>query len=495
MRLPVRRGGLGLRSCLDTSPAAFVGSVEMSLPHFGGEGGICQLLEPVLGGLHRREDEGRWAPLLASGCRTGRELSAAWQLLQAEAQEAAAYLGEELTGALAAPVAGLGEGCRTGHTRALVVEQREKLRASVLSKALQEHRDQSARPVFAFHQFDKLSQAWILALPTAATHLSSPVFRSAMATKLCLDSPECADKIGQPVGQEGRVVDRFGDNVMCARLPFDTWRHRHDDCKVAIVERAHHAHVECDAEIFGEFRHLIPAGALQEGGELGNARARNGKVPDLRYRLPLPPALDADHPHRRAQGHPPRLLAELKVISAGPTWYPRGSGEKAVDRRARLLGGEYRRALAKLDRQFHGTAPNQAGPLQRRLEELVGEAGLQGLVVGRWGEGSRDLHNLVQGLAEARALHLARLNGVPTSAGTLAGIIGSYRRILSCTFVRSQESCLLSRMGHLDAGAQEAAARRRLAVRQEQLARDEASAYFAAYVRGRQGPMRGQLPL
>ena len=46
-------------------------------------------------------------------------------------------------------------------------------------------------------------------------------------------------------------------------------------------------------------------------------------------------------------------------------------------------------------------------------------------------------------------------------------------------------------MGHLDDGAQEAAARRRLAVRQKQLARDEASAYFAAYVRGRQGPMKG----
>ena len=315
-----------------------------------------------------------------------------------------------------------------------------------------------------------------------------------MAAKLCLESPECADKIGQPVGQEGRSVDRFGDNVMCARLPFDSWRHRHDDVKVALVERAHHAHVECDAEVFGEFRHLIPAGALQEGGELQNVRARNGKVPDLRYRLPVPPALNAHHPHR-AQGQPPRLLAELKCISAGPTWYPRGSREKAVDRRASLLGGEYRRALAKLDQRFHGTARQQAGPLQRRLQELVGEAGLQGLVVGRWGEGSRDLHSLVQGLAEARALHLARLNGVPTTAGTLATIIGSYRRILSCTFVRSQESCLLAWMGHLDGGARDAAVRRTVAVRQEQLAREEASAYFAAYVRGRQGPVRGQLPI
>ena len=115
--------------------------------------------------------------------------------------------------------------------------------------------------------------------------------------------------------------------------------------------------------------------------------------------------------------------------------------------------------------------------------------------MGRWGEGSRDLHNLVQGLAEARALHLARLNGVPTTSGTLATIIGSYRRILSCAFVRSQESCLLARMGHLDGGARDAAARQQVAVRQEQLARDEASAYFAAYVRGRQGPLRGQFKI
>ena len=50
VRLPVGRGGLGLRSCLNTSPAAFVGSVEMSVD------GVCRLLEPVLGDLHLRQD-------------------------------------------------------------------------------------------------------------------------------------------------------------------------------------------------------------------------------------------------------------------------------------------------------------------------------------------------------------------------------------------------------------------------------------------------------
>ena len=84
---------------------------------------------------------------------------------------------------------------------------------------------------------------------------------------------------------------------MCARLPFDTWRHRHDNVKLGLVELAHHAHIECDSEIFGEFRHLIPAAALDQEGELGNVRARNGKVPDLRYRLPLPPDA-ANLPHQ-----------------------------------------------------------------------------------------------------------------------------------------------------------------------------------------------------
>jgi hypothetical protein len=229
-------------------------------------------------------------------------------------------------------------------------------------------------------------------------------------------------------------VDQFGDTVLCAKLSFDTWRHKHDDIKLAIVERAHHSHVEVDAEIFGLFRHLVPAAVMERGGELEFARARNGKVPDLSFRLPAPPGptlrgRGAANP--RHQGQPTRLLAELKVINAGPSRYPEGNREKAVDRRARLVPGEYRRALASLDTRFHGTGAREVGPLQRRLEEVVGEAGLQCLVVGRWAEGSQHLHSLVQGLAEGRALHQARTTGVPTTPGDQATIIGRYRRILS----------------------------------------------------------------
>ena len=88
------------------------------------------------------------------------------------------------------------------------------------------------------------------------------------------------------MGKEGATVDIFGDSVMSAKLPFDSWRHRHDDIKVAVVERAKHAKVEVDSEIFGLLRDLVPVVELEQGGELDTARAWNGKVPDLSYKLP-----------------------------------------------------------------------------------------------------------------------------------------------------------------------------------------------------------------
>ena len=125
-----------------------------------------------------------------------------------------------------------------------------------------------------------------------------------------------------------------------------------------------------------------------------------------------------------------------------------------MDRRAKQLPREYRSTLSALDRKFHGTVQGQQGPLCQRLEHLVGGAGLQSLVVGRFGEASQHFHHLVRGLAEGRSLHLARTRGKPTTEGETSTITSSYRRIFSCQFVRSVEGCLLARMGHLDKGGE-----------------------------------------
>ena len=49
-------------------------------------------------------------------------------------------------------------------------------------------------------------------------------------------------------------------------------------------------------------------------------------------------------------------LAELKFVSAGVTWFPRGVRGKGTDRRAAGLPQLYKTALQRLDTRYHNTA-------------------------------------------------------------------------------------------------------------------------------------------
>ena len=90
-KMPIRLGGLGIRCQADISPLAYIGALEQSLPHFGGEKGVCQPLAHL---VERNGDVNmRWRPLLESGCRTGIELARAWEVVQAEAEAKLSLLG------------------------------------------------------------------------------------------------------------------------------------------------------------------------------------------------------------------------------------------------------------------------------------------------------------------------------------------------------------------------------------------------------------------
>ena len=66
--------------------------------------------------------------------------------------------------------------------------------------------------------------------------------------------------------------------------------------------------------------------------------------------------------------------------------------------------------------------------------------------------------------------------------------MGQIRRTLSCSFVRSQALCLVSRLGQLGAGAKGAAERRKAAQKAEYGRQLEAQAHWdwMAHVRGRE---------
>jgi hypothetical protein len=83
---PVKLGGLGIRSLVETRFPAFLGGLEQALPYMV-EGELCEAplvpgLRAVVGGMAGPE---RWADLLAAGSRTAAEFRDAWGGLAGEA--------------------------------------------------------------------------------------------------------------------------------------------------------------------------------------------------------------------------------------------------------------------------------------------------------------------------------------------------------------------------------------------------------------------------
>ena len=97
---------------------------------------------------------------------------------------------------------------------------------------------------------------------------------------------------------------------------------------------------------------------------------------------------------------------------------------------------------------------------------------LQCYVVGQWGEGSKDLHHFIRVCAEAGVVHLTGASGRHESEHLLGLIVAQYRRLLSITAVRSQAMFLITRVGLTTPAAREAAARRAVTMRMEEMRRD-----------------------
>ena len=132
--LPLKLGGLGLRSQEILSPYAYYGGLEQSLPYFST---VC----PPLAHLYEPDQgvDSRWEPLLTSGTRTGRELAAALDRVKEEANSLAAFLEKEVPTHLSSEPVGMGAGKVDGSIRALLVKEAEKLRAAALDKALEDN--------------------------------------------------------------------------------------------------------------------------------------------------------------------------------------------------------------------------------------------------------------------------------------------------------------------------------------------------------------------
>ena len=126
--------------------------------------------------------------MLESGSREGEELRRVWNELKDEEQQAAAWLGQEVQENLSAQVTNVGGTSCDGSTRGKISEERDKTWANLIVKSLENHpqQDRTNRPVWSWLQRDKLSSAWLQALPGPDTSMTSAEFSEAAAAALCI---------------------------------------------------------------------------------------------------------------------------------------------------------------------------------------------------------------------------------------------------------------------------------------------------------------------
>ena len=78
-------------------------------------------------------------------------------------------------------------------------------------------------------------------------------------------------------------------------------------------------------------------------------------------------------------------------------------------------------------------------------------------MVGPWGNGSDDRHNLVKTVAECRVATKVRARGEEAFDWELGVAMGEIQRGLALDFIRAEAMCLLARVCLLGGGAKEAA--------------------------------------
>ena len=375
--LPIKLGGMGLRSHLFLSSYAYYGALEQTVPHFAT---VCPPLEHLAGeGL---SVDTRWSHLLTSGCRAGKELLRVWGRVKEEAEVLCSYLGkEDLPFFHSSTVEGLGEGRKDGSSRPFLVKEMEVMRASALDKAMKECRDKTARMVMVRKNADKMSFSFLLGRPGPHSGIASVHFSERILTLLAVPSVLCRGKVGQRVGK--LKVDKWGDAILNAAIPGPHTIAAHNLLKDTLNSLFRYCGILSEVEpynVFGDLVPQLPLNRVQAG------QARQLLIPDIRADIP-----------DTTGGNTKSTLIEIKTVQGLTEWYlPVTSEDAAVEKRVKKTAKEYADGAKEADQKFYQM---ENGPVTMRLAQV---GPILGMAWGRLGEASKTVHSTVDLMAKAK---------------------------------------------------------------------------------------------
>ena len=108
---------------------------------------------------------------------------------------------------------------------------------------------------------------------------------------------------------------------------------------------------------------------------------------------------------------------------------------------------------------------------------------MRGLVISAWGEGSRDLHTLLDTLADSRQRAMVLARGREGSGSEKGQILAQFRRVLSTSSARAQAQTLVSRLQVMGDRGRDAARRRNVAGKENRRLEVEMRGQWQAYIR------------
>jgi hypothetical protein len=421
MRLPVRRGGGGLRKRQPLRLAAFLGNLSAVAPmlidrEVMGETkrGFAPCLEKLFGGDAFDGREDRFGTLLrGQQGRLAIELEHSWDSMQREvglAEESTITSGPLLA---RAECAGWSDavGSVIPKLQKALTAQREDAALSVVKGKLLLLDDFDPRRA-SFVSGDRFSNSIMLAVPTSECAISNVEFSEVVANHFGVASPACLLKAGQPIRRApGVVLDPHGRALMNDTRLLNLNSARtiwHDTNLHHVVEGLREAKIPHRMEVFGLF-----ANACSDGGDA--MRADSGLRSLSKQRSMVPDLMFSDPDDRDSEE-----LIDLKTISHSRSSYNRARirGEiSAVNARAAKVNDEYDKHAVDLDHRFNGcplyetdqatgdirrhqngskVRSTQVGPVRALLRTY---GAVKGLVYGSFGEAGDDVHSTLKIIA------------------------------------------------------------------------------------------------
>ena len=333
-----------------------------------------------------------------------------------------------------------------------------KLQRAITAQVEQAERDRLEGEIAALPDDDVRRRAWraqdgvtshqiIVSGPTHAFKCSREEFHEMFTFFFGLESPAV-----RPYAQRGarlhtandvaRVVDAYGLELGIANLPNATFTLVHDALKHEIFDVMREAGFEPFVEPRHIFTNLIPPAVLMRLGGHGQSSI----IPDAHMQIAMPP-VGASARSRTLL--PQRiLLFDVKTLHGAGGIYMasrRALDEQAgaVADRATRVQAEYERHANRLDSTL---SPQGTTPILDRLRSFTP---VRALVIGNYGESSRDVHTLIQIAAEALAVKSWRAAGARGVEEYRSFAVASLRRRLGCFAAREYARHRLRRLPYI----------------------------------------------